>query len=93
VTKFDEYEAAGVSEYWVLDNRPKRARAWFYQLDASGRYVSVLPDADGVYHSAVLPGLELRVDWLWQEELDVLSALAQLVGPERFAQALRAAIE
>ncbi len=92
VTKFDEYEAAGVPEYSVPDNRPERARAWFYQRDASGRYCSVLPGDDGVYHSAVLPGFALRVDWLWQEQLDVLNALAQLIGPERFAQALRAAM-
>ncbi len=93
VTKFDEYEAAGVPEYWVIDNRSGRARAWFYQLDPSGHYRSVLVGEDGVYHSAVLPGLGLRVDWLWQEQPDVLSALAELVGPERFAQALRAAVE
>jgi hypothetical protein len=36
---------------------------------------------------------ELRVEWLWQERPDVLSALAELVGPERFAQALRAAVK
>jgi len=93
VTKFDEYEAAGVLEYWVIDNRPGRGRAWFYQLDPSGHYRSVLVGEDGVYHSAVLPGMGLRVDWLWQEQPDVLSALAELVGPERFAQALRVAVE
>jgi Uma2 family endonuclease len=93
VTKFDEYEAAGVLEYWVIDNRPEQGRAWFYQLDPSGRYRSVLVSDDGVYRSAVLPGFELRVAWLWQEQPDVLSALAELVGPERFAQALRAAVQ
>jgi Uma2 family endonuclease len=93
VDKFDEYEAAGVSEYWVIDNRPEQRRVWFFQLDAAGRYQSVPVDADGVYRSAVLPGLELRVEWLWQEEPDVLGALAELIGPEQFAEALRAAAE
>lgn len=92
VTKFDEYEAAGVPEYWVIDNRPEQGRAWFYQLDPSGRYRSILVGDDGIYRSAVLLGFELRVEWLWQEQPDVLNALAELVGPERFAQALRAAV-
>jgi Uma2 family endonuclease len=89
VDKFDEYEAAGVPEYWVLDNRPEEQRAWFYQLDPSGRYQSVPVGTDGVYSSAALPGFELRVEWLWQEEPDVLAALAAVIGPERFLEALR----
>jgi Uma2 family endonuclease len=63
--KFREYEQGGVREYWLVD--PQRRRAEFHQRGDDGFYVPVLPDASGVYHSAVLEGLTLRVDWLWQD--------------------------
>jgi len=47
----------------------------------------------GVYRSTVLQGLVLRLDWLWGEQADLLAALAQTIGPERLAEALRAAAE
>lgn len=46
---------------------PLTDHADFYQLDTAGQYQSVPPDANGVYHSNVLPGLWLRVAWLWQD--------------------------
>ncbi len=91
VDKLDEYEAAGVAEYWVIDNRPQRQRAWFYVRDEAGRFRPIPVGDDSLYHSTVLPGLTLRLDWLWQEQPDLLAALAQVIGPERFAEALRAA--
>jgi len=75
----------------VIDNRPQRQRAWFYVRDEAGRFQPVLVGDDGLYRSTVLPGLTLRLDWLWQEQPDLLAALAELIGPERFAEALRAA--
>lgn len=76
VAKFEEYEAGGVREFWLLD--PENRRAEFYLLDAQGSYQPVAPDAEGVYHSAVLSGLWLQVDWLWQRPhpplLEVLRA-------------------
>ncbi len=36
LTKFEEYESAGVPEYWVID--PERQYAEFFQLDESGAY-------------------------------------------------------
>ena len=91
--KFDEYEAAGVPEYWIIDNRPERRRAQFYQLDDSGQYQSVLPDAGGIYRSKALSGFWLRAAWLWEDEPDVLRAVAEIVGPDQVAQALRRAVE
>ncbi len=93
VDKFDEYEAAGVAEYWILDNRPQRRRAYFYQLGPEGQYRQVLPEPEGIYRSAVLPGLWLRLAWLWAPEPDVFRALAEIIGPERMAEALRRALE
>jgi Uma2 family endonuclease len=71
VDKFKEYAEGGVREYWLLD--PERQRAAFFVLGEDGRYQSV-PVLDGVFHSTVLPGLSLRVEWLWTRPqlLDVL---------------------
>jgi len=74
--KFFEYEQGGVPEYWIID--PTRNQAEFYQRGEDGYYRPILPDAQGRYHSAVLPGLWLQVSWLWETPLpsllDVLRA-------------------
>jgi len=61
--KFDEYERAGVREYWLLD--PHRRTDDFYRLNAEGLYEK-LPVDDGVFRSRVLDGFWIEVDWLWQ---------------------------
>lgn len=78
--KFDEYQAGGVREYWVIDVRPGQERADFWRLDASGRYRAVLPDANEIVHATVVPGFWLDVAWLWQNPLpSALSAFAEIV--------------
>jgi len=78
--KFAEYEAAGVREYWLFD--PDHRTAEFYELGDNGRYHSAALDENGVYHSKVVAGFWLRVDWLWQTPppatLDVLRELKVL---------------
>ena len=59
VEKFIEYERADVREYWVIDPRQGKEQAEFYQWDANGRFDTVALDENGLYHSAVLPGLTL----------------------------------
>jgi len=92
-TKFVEYEAAGVREYWLID--PLRERAEFYQLDEEGFYRSVLSDAEGVYRSRVVSGFWLRMEWLWQELLpSPVWVVAEIAGvdpalTEAFERALR----
>jgi Uma2 family endonuclease len=89
VDKFDEYEAARIPEYWIIDPRPTRQRANFYQLDERGQYQAVPVGADGLYHSKILSGFWLRADWLWAEELpSPLWALGQIAGPEKVAEAM-----
>jgi len=68
--KFYEYEQGGVREYWLLDYL--RRQAEFYQLWPDGIYRAVPVGADGIYRSAVLDGLWLKVEWLWQEPLPLL---------------------
>jgi len=76
--KFYEYEQAGVREYWLID--PVRKQAEFYRLDDEGIYQLVPADADGIFHSDVLDGLNLKVDWLWQEPLPMLMSVLKEWG-------------
>jgi Uma2 family endonuclease len=55
------YARLGVPEYWLID--PDNRAVAFYRLTESG-YVEG-PVEDGIYHSLVVPGLWLRLDWLW----------------------------
>jgi Uma2 family endonuclease len=71
--KFYEYEQGGVREYWLLDYL--RRQAEFYQLGPDGIYHVVPVGADGIYRSAVLEGLWLKVEWLWQEPLPLLMSV------------------
>src|SRR5262245_46806663 len=71
--KFYEYEQGGVREYWLLDYL--RRQAEFYQLGLNGIYRLVPVGEDGIYPSAVLEGLWLKVDWLWQEPLPPLMSV------------------
>jgi Uma2 family endonuclease len=54
VEKAHLYAKAGVPEYWVAD-----PLAPSFQMLAlvDGQYVPVEPDADGIFHSTVVPGL------------------------------------
>ncbi len=65
--KFEEYEAAGVKEYWIIN--PNRRTAIFYGYDEKGKYKMLPISVDGKFESRVLQGLWLKIDWLWQEEL------------------------
>ncbi len=80
--KFTEYEQGGVREYWILDPRPNRRRADFYVLNEQGRFQPVPVGTDGVYRSTALPNFWLKVEWLWDEKVIPLRALAQIVGKE-----------
>jgi Uma2 family endonuclease len=71
--KFYEYEQGGVREYWLLDYL--RRQAEFYQLGADGIYRPAPVGQDGICHSAVLEGLWLKVEWLWQEPLPPLMSV------------------
>ena len=89
--KFDEYEANGVREYWIVDNRPECRRVEFYQLNSQNQYQQVAVGEDGMvaHHSAVLPGFWLKVEWLLADDPNWLAALGQIVGPDRLVDAIR----
>jgi Uma2 family endonuclease len=76
--KFAEYEIEGVREYWVVD--PEQQRADFFMLGEDGRYERRRPDAQGIYHSVVLTGLWLNVNWLYQQPLPPLRDVLRELG-------------
>lgn len=67
VDKFEEYEAAGVREYWIIDYNRRTAN--FYGYDENNKYKLLIPDADEKFESRVIEGLWIKTDWLWQEPL------------------------
>jgi Uma2 family endonuclease len=76
--KYYEYEQAGVREYWLID--PARKQAEFYRLGNDGIYSAVFIGDDGIYHSKVIEGLWLKVDWLWQDPLPTLMSVLKEWG-------------
>ena len=69
--KFEEYERGGVREFWLLD--PNRQEALFYVRQSDGLFHPGVVQ-DGVFQSAVLPTVRLRIEWLWQQPpiMDIL---------------------
>jgi Uma2 family endonuclease len=61
--KHYEYERGGVKEYWLID--PERKQAEFYVLGRNRIYRAANID-DGVFHSTVLKGFFVKLQWLWQ---------------------------
>ena len=88
VDKFYEYQEAGVPEYLIIDPRPGKRRVDFYRLTAEGTYLAVLPDAEGRYHSSVLPGFWFDPEWLWQDPLPNALTVLGMIAPEALRGAL-----
>lgn len=76
--KFFEYEQGGVREYWLID--PERKQAEFYRRGRDGIYKLVEVGPDGVFHSSVLKGLWIKVEWLWQRPLPTLISVYKAWG-------------
>ncbi len=61
------YEEGGVQELWLIDPYGP-AGTQFYQR-REGRLIEVAP-RDGILEAVAIPGLRLRVSWLWPDEAD-----------------------
>lgn len=63
VIKHAQYEDAALSELWILDIARRQLR--HYILEA-GSYVELPVDPDGEVEPRAIPGLRLKVTWLFQ---------------------------
>lgn len=64
IVKRTEYAAAGVQEYYILDDQGTETQ--FYHLSRRGLY-HPLPQSDGIIRSRVLPGFQFRVQDLYNK--------------------------
>lgn len=64
--KLPRYHAAGIPEIWMVSPQTSSVRC--DRLGAEGNYVTERRSG-GLICSAVLPGLAIDVDWLWQDPL------------------------
>lgn len=76
--KFEEYQAAGVSEYWIIDHNRRTAN--FYGYDERKKYELLPISADGKFESRVIEGLWIKTDWLWQEPLPNVMGIVKQWG-------------
>lgn len=73
--KFQEYEKAGVREYWIVD--PLTRTVEVYALE--NKRFALLPQPRGIASSRVLSGLRIRVADLWARPLPrILTTLQRM---------------
>ena len=81
--KFNEYQAAGIPEYWLIDPAAQRVR--LYHLNATGKYEVISPTEDGHQHSVEITGFYLPVALLWQDPLpnplQILEIAKAIIAP------------
>lgn len=84
IVKRDEFAAAGVPEYWILDCRPGHEREEFLVLDDAGRYREADRGADGVVRSVAVPGFWLDPAWLRADPLPSVVSCLRAIAPAAF---------
>jgi Uma2 family endonuclease len=87
--KFVEYAEAGIPEYWWIDPRPRHRRFEPFTLNSAGNYEPILSDAQGRYHSRVLPGFWLDPNWFWQDPLPEPLPILIRIAPTAIERLLR----
>lgn len=88
--KFLAYQDAGIPEYWLVDPRSGKQRIEVFTLASDGRYQPLDPDANGRFHSLVLPGFWFDPAWLRQVPLpDPEDAMFE-IAPDVYFEWIRA---
>lgn len=67
--KYKEYEAAGVTEYWIVESDAQHPAIEGYLLDANGHYHPIPAESDGKLRSVVLTGFWFDPAWLGETPL------------------------
>lgn len=89
VHKHKEYEAEGIREYWIIDNRLGKESATFYVLDQIGSYQQIKTSQSGIYRSTVLTNFWINTNWLWQSpQPSELEVFAQIIGPQELLKVI-----
>jgi Uma2 family endonuclease len=78
--KYNDYEAAGVREYWIIDPLCQSVEA--YALSKNKKY-AVIHDENGAIPSTVLPGFYLKPAWLWRAKPPKVSDLLKEMSARR----------
>jgi Uma2 family endonuclease len=65
-TKFDDYEAHGVGEYWLVDAEKNVVEQYVL---TDGRYDLRAKSADGTLHSAALPGFVILMQAIFDKKV------------------------
>jgi Uma2 family endonuclease len=74
--KFQDYQAAGVREYWIIDPLSRRLDAYALQ----GRRYKQIPLKDDRVESRVLAGFFLRPRWLFGRQLPRIVQVLKEMG-------------
>lgn len=74
--KFQEYEANGVREYWIIDPASRQVEAYALKRKKYRR----IEEKAGVIHSGVINGFGFRTDWLTLESLPNILAAVRALG-------------
>jgi Uma2 family endonuclease len=77
VEKYQEYEAAGVQEYWIIDARLHVFEP--FRLNTNGHFEPMQVN-DGVFTSQAITGFWLRTEWLWNADRPPALEVLRLLG-------------
>lgn len=84
--KYAEYEAARISEYWIVEGRDGRSGVEAFALGPDNRYARLTEDPDGRLRSRVLPGFWLDPAWLAADPLPSVVDCLRAVVPDAFGR-------
>ena len=80
--KFHEFETEGLPEYLIADGRERSDTFLWHRRGPDGRYRLLEPDAEGRYHSEVLPGFWIDPAWLKEDRLPNPLLVIRRIVPE-----------